>query len=81
MDYQPLNAMMIKNRHPLSWINEMQDHIRGLKYFTKLNIIDAYYQICIAKGEEWKMTFWMKYGHYEYTVIPFRLINALASFQ
>ena len=59
----------------------MQDRIRGAKYFTKLNITDAYYQLRIAKGDEWKTAFQTKYGHYEYTVMPFGLTNALASFQ
>ena len=58
----------------------MQDCIRGAKYFTKLDITDAYYQLRIAKGNEWKTAFQTKYGHYEYTVMPFGLTNALASF-
>ena len=59
----------------------MQDHIRGAKWFTKLNITDAYYRLQITKGEEWKTAFQTKYGHFEYTVMPFRLMNAPASFQ
>ena len=49
--------MTIKDRHPLPQIDKMQDHIRGAKYFTKLNITDAYYQLQIAKGDEWKTAF------------------------
>ena len=30
----------------------MQDHIRGVKWFTKLDITDIYYQLQITKGEE-----------------------------
>ena len=59
----------------------MQDHIRGAKWFTKLNITDAYYRLQITKGEEWKTAFQTKYGHFEYTVMPFGLTNTLASFQ
>ena len=59
----------------------MQDHIRGAKWVTKLNITDAYYRLQITKGEEWKTAFQTKYGHFEYTVMPFGLTNTLASFQ
>ena len=81
VDYRPLNNITIKDRHPLPRIDEMQDRIRGAKYFTKLDITDAYYRLRIAKGDEWKTAFRTKYGHYEYTVMPFGLTNAPASFQ
>ena len=47
----------------------------------KLNITNAYYQLRIAKGDEWKIAFQIKYGHYKYTVMPFGLTNAPVSFQ
>jgi len=81
VDYRPLNAITIKDRHPLPRIDEMQDRIRGAKWFTKLDVTDAYNRLRIAKGEEWKTAFRTKYGHYEYLVMPFGLTNAPASFQ
>ena len=81
IDYQSLNVITIKDRHPLPWIDKMQDHIRGAKWFTKLNITDVYYQLQIVKEEEWKTVFQTKYEHYEYLVMSFRLTNALALFQ
>jgi hypothetical protein len=35
----------------------------------------------MKKGEEWKTAFRIRYGHYEYTVMPFGLINAPATCQ
>jgi len=37
--------------------------------------------VCIQKGDEWKMTFRIHYGHFEYVVMPFGLTNALVVFQ
>lgn len=45
VDYRPLNAITIKDQHPLPQIDEMQDCIRGAKWFTKLDITDAYYRL------------------------------------
>jgi transposase InsO family protein len=81
VDYRPLNAITIKDRYPLPLIHEIQDRIRGAKWFTKLDITDAYNHIRIADGEEWKTAFRTKYGHFEYLVMPFGLTNAPPSFQ
>jgi hypothetical protein len=81
IDYQPLNAITIKDYYPLPLIHEIQDQIRGAKWFTKLDITNAYNHIWIADGEEWKTAFRTKFGHFEYLVMPFGLTNAPASFQ
>jgi transposase InsO family protein len=81
VDYRPLNAITIKDRYPLPLIHEIQDQIRGAKWFTKLDITDAYNHIRIAEGDEWKTAFRTKFGHFEYLVMPFGLTNAPASFQ
>ena len=35
----------------------------------------------MKEGKEWKTAFQTRYGHYKYTVMPFRLTNAPATFQ
>jgi hypothetical protein len=42
---------------------------------------DAYHRLRIKKGDEWKTAFRTKYGYFEYLVMPFGFINALAIFQ
>ena len=81
IDYRQLNKITIKNRHTLPLISELQDKIRGAKWLTKLDLRDAYQTVRIKSGEEWKTGFKTSYGHYEYTVMPFRLTNAPATFQ
>jgi len=80
-DNRALNEVTKKNRHPLPLISEALDRLGGAKYFTKLDIKDAYHNIRIREGDEWKTTFSTKLWTYEYLVMPFGLCNALAAFQ
>jgi hypothetical protein len=81
IDYRGLNAMTVKDQTPLLLIGEALDRLLHAKVYTKLDVKDAYHNLRIAKGDEWKMVFQTKYGLYEYLVMPFGLTNALASFQ
>ena len=80
-NYPVLNEVTKKDRHPVRLINEVLERLRGAKYFTQLDIKDAYYDIRIKVGEESKTTFAIKLGPYEYLVMPFGLSNAQAVFQ
>ena len=81
VDYRGLNKVTIKNRYALPLISEILDRVAGAKYFSKIDVKDAYYRIRIQEGDEWKTAFRTRYGHFEYTVMPFGLTNAPATFQ
>jgi len=81
VDYRQLNEITIKDWTQLPLIGESLDQLSSATIYTKLNIRDAYYNLRIAKGDEWKMAFRTRYGLYEYCVMPFGLTNAPASFQ
>jgi len=80
-DYRVLNEVTNKDRHPLPLISEALDRLWRAKYFTKLDIKDAYHNIRIREGDEWKTTFSTKPGTYEYLVMPFGISNAPEAFQ
>ena len=80
-DYGVLNELTKKDRHPLPLIWEALDRLGPAKYFTKLDIKDAYHNIRIREGDEWKTIFSTKLGTYEYLVMPFGGYNAPVAFQ
>ena len=81
VDYHGLNKITTKNRYPLPLIGEMLGRISHAKFFTKMDIWDGYNRLRMAVGEEWKTAFRCRYGHFEYTVMPFGLCNAPGTFQ
>jgi hypothetical protein len=80
VDYRGLNAVTIKDRCLLPLIRETLDCLSGARYYTTLDLRNAYYRLRIKAGDEWKTAFHTRYGHFKYLVMPFRLTNAPASF-
>ncbi len=66
VDYKDLNAITIKNCHSLPLIMETLDRLCEAKRFIVLNLKDVYHRIRIKCDDKWKMTFRMRYEHFEY---------------
>jgi hypothetical protein len=80
VDYRPLNAVTIKNKYPLPRIDILFDQLAGAQVFSKIDLHSIYQQIKIHAEDIPKTTFTMRYGLYEYLVMSFGLMNALAHF-
>ena len=52
VDYRSLNAVTVKNRYPLPLIDTLLNRLEGVKYFTRLNLRNAYHLIRIREGDE-----------------------------
>ncbi|GJW48836.1 putative nucleotidyltransferase, ribonuclease H [Tanacetum coccineum] len=80
IDYRALNKVTIKNKYYILLTADLFDQLGKARYFTKLDLRSGYYQVWIAKGDEAKTTCVMRYGSYEFLVIPFGLTNAPVTF-
>ena len=70
VDYQGLNAVTVKNRFPLPLIPKALDRLHHAKVFTKIDLRNAYHQVRVKEGDEWKTAFRCREGHFEYEVCP-----------
>lgn len=69
MDYQGINAVSMSNAYPLPLIRVLLRVVAGGEViFTKLDLRDACFQVCIREGDERKTS-----GQFEYFVMPFGL--------
>ena len=71
VDYRQLNKMTIKNKYPLSRIDNLMDQLHGALVFSKIDLRSGYHQILVKTDDVKKTSFRSRYGHYEYVVMPF----------
>jgi hypothetical protein len=65
----------------LPLISRLLNQFSYAKVYIKIDLRGTYNLVRIWEGDEWKKTFKYYYGHFEYVVMPFGLINAPFVFQ
>ena len=78
--YRQLNRVTIKNRYPLSRIDDLFDQLRGARVYSKIDLRTSYYQLRVRETDIPKTTFRTRYEHFEFIVMSFRLTNAPIAF-
>jgi len=80
IDYRKLNKVTVKIKYPFPRIGDLFDHMRDARGFSKIDLGSRYNQVKIKEEDIQKTTFRTRYGHYDFTVVPFVLTNAPMTF-
>ncbi len=81
MDFCKVNKVIRKDAYPLPWIDDILYEIWGSQYFSTLNIYSEYWQVKMDPKDIEKTVFVTCQGLFRFTVMPFGLCKAPATYE
>ena len=81
MDYRALNAVTIRDSHPIPRQDDSIDALSSSSYFSVIDLSAGYWQVQLDPQIKEKTAFTTGTGLYHFNVMPFGLINAPMTFQ
>ena len=79
-DYRPINAWTIPDNSPLPLIRTIVEDLEGMDLFSTFDIRSGYNNVLVKPEDRPKAAFKTMEGQYKPVVMPFGLMNALATF-
>lgn len=81
IDYRRLNAVTIKDSHPLLQVDNSLDSLAGSAWFSTLGFSNGYWQVEVAEEDREKTAFTTGRGLYQWRAMRMGLTNSPATFQ
>jgi hypothetical protein len=80
VEYHALNEVTIKNKYPLSMIDDLFNQLYGACAFSRIDLRSGNHQLKVQECDIPKAAFVSRYGLYEFMMMSFGLTNAPAYF-
>lgn len=81
VDFRKLNQVTVGDAFPLLNITDILDQLGKSKYYTTLDLVQAYHQVPMNPIDREKTAFSTDKGHYEFSCMPFGLKGVPGTFQ
>ena len=81
LDFRQLNAVTERQAFSMPNIAEMLDKLNGAKYFSSIDLGNAYYQVELEEESKKKTAFSTKMGQFCFNRMPFGIAAAPGTFQ
>ena len=81
IDFCRINKVTQPDPYTMPRVDEMSAQLGKARYLSTLDLNKVFYQIPLAEGDQDKSAFCTPWGNYQFTVMPFGLRNAPATFQ
>ena len=80
VDYRKLNAVTVRDSHPIPRQDDSIDSLSSSTYFSVMDLSSGYWQVKLHPQDKEKTAFTTGTGLYQFTVMPFGLVNAPMTF-
>ena len=81
IDYRKLNAITVRDSHPIPRQDDTLDALSGSAFFSVIDLSSGYWQVPLHPDDKEKTAFTTGTSLYHFNVMPFGLVNAPMTFQ
>ncbi len=81
IDFKPLNTSVLREIHPIPWVDKVLAQLTGSMVFSKLDANCGFWQIPLTPESRHLTTFITLFGRFHFNKLPFGISSAPEMFQ